>query len=287
MSVLFTGRGTSGSWRIRGVQLGGELGARVKPRATLKDCNAAGLIVVVKRLDAQLMEAIKLSGRPWVWDIVDFYPQPTCTSWRRLRAVSWVCKVVENCNPKPAAIIWPNERMKKDCAQHMKRLRIAHHVLYHHHRPNSAVNPIRAEFRRLGYEGSPSYITPLTRAISSVCSAFGIEFVINPDSLADCDAVLALRCPETNGYVQRSWKSNVKLANAHGSGTPFIGQRESGYAECATGHELWCTSVDELPHRLEQLRSRELRAEIGAQFLKRAYPLSEAAADMKLILDSL
>src|SRR5688572_31220626 len=112
MKVLFTGRGTSGSWKIRGEQIGAAMGATVKPMATLEDCRAADVIVAVKRIPAQLLENIRASGRPWVYDIVDAFPQPLCSTWSRSQCIDWLNEVIGTL--KPTAVIWPTARMQDD-----------------------------------------------------------------------------------------------------------------------------------------------------------------------------
>ena len=89
MNVLFTCRGTGGSWAIRGNQLGGKIGT-AKGKATLDDMRAADLIVLVKRPAPGMIDNIRKSGKPWVWDVVDFYPQPACTGWSKDKAIEWV-----------------------------------------------------------------------------------------------------------------------------------------------------------------------------------------------------
>ena len=278
--ILFTGRGSSGSWKIRGEQLGRELSAVVQPKATLAQCRAADLIVVVKRIDTQLLESLRRSRKPWVWDLVDFYPQPACAKWNRETAIEWVRRAIRTA--KPTAVIWPNWRMRDDCAEVGRQ----HFVLYHHCRPGVPVVPIRETISRLGYEGSPRYIEQIRDKIEKACGQSGVEFAINPESLASCDAVLAMRSPATSGYVQQHWKSNVKLANAHGSGLPFIGQRECGYTETQTGAEQWISSADEIPEAIEALSRMEVRQTVRLRSLALRYALPQAAGDLRKILDA-
>lgn len=281
MKILFTGKGSSGSWKIRGLQIANALGAQAFAKASFKLCSQADLIVAVKRLDPQLIDNINRSGRPWVWDLVDFYPQPTCTSWTREKAVSWVAKAVENLRVKPVGIIWPCAKMMDDCTPSLQSYEFRNRVIYHHHRPGLCAAPPRKKLSCLGYEGSPNYIVPFLPSIRAACERLNVEFVVNPERLTDCDALLALRCPSTNGYVQRNWKSNVKLANAHAVGVPFLAQRESAYLETASGRELWCPGPDEIYDRLLSIQDREVRCEIQRAFLKKAYPLQAAASEFK------
>lgn len=280
MNLLFTGKGTSGSWACRGEQLGGALGAVVAPMATDAQINAADLIVVVKRCPSELMERIKRSGKPWVWDVVDFYPQPEAASWSRVEAITWVRQKIRTLQPN--AIIWPNARMEQDIQFDLPGL-----VLYHHHRPGIQANPIRERITRIGYEGQPNYLEGWEHAIHRECKARDWQFVVNPRSLSDVDVVLALRGGRFEGYAPTNWKSNVKLANAHASGTPFVGQPEYGYVETKTGMESWVMLPVDLGPAFDQLASQARRYAISRCFLKTAYPLDKAAALLREFLSGL
>lgn len=92
--------------------------------------------------------------------------------------------------------------------------------------------------------------------------------------------MVAVRGKPWGGYVSKHWKSNVKLANAHGSGTPFIGNRESGYEETATGAEYWADNMDEMRMALDWLESQTTREQISGRFMKHAYPVKYAANEL-------
>ena len=186
MQLLFTGRGKSGSWQIRGEQLGQAIGATVKQGITVADCKSADLIVVVKRATDPILEVIRKSGKPWVFDCVDFYPQPTCTLWHRDHAIEWV--QTHLLSYKPNAIIWPNERMRRDCDIGLPGM-----VLKHHHRPGIKANPIRKKVQAVGYEGSPAYLGEWRSRIDDECAKRGWQFIVNPHELANVDIVLAVR----------------------------------------------------------------------------------------------
>lgn len=274
---MITGRGTSGSWRIRGEQLGAAMGARVVPMASLDDCRWADVIVVVKRVPDDLLQRIMNSGRPCVYDIVDAYPQPACGSWGELESKAWLREHLARL--KPDAVIYPNERMKADSVGGM--------VLYHHHRPGILKNPIRPHIKRIGYEGASRYIEGWMPAIEKHCGRIGAEFVLNPANLADVDVVLALRDKNHTGYPQRMWKSNVKLANAHGSGTPFIGMPEPGYQETASGCEYWATNSDELGTALDWLAPQGTRQHVSEQFLKSSISVDKVAEECRCLIEAL
>lgn len=269
MRILVTGRGGAASWTIRGEQIGAALGAVVKPNASLADMRAADVILVVKRVPPELLANLHRSGRPWVYDIVDAYPQPESASWTEKEAIAWLANHVNRLGP--TSVIWPTARMQADGGG-------AGTVVYHHHRPGIEVNPIYSEIRTIGYDGRPDYLQGLEGAIAASCKCIGADFVPAPRRLADVDVVLALRGPRWSGYPTRHWKSNVKLANAHGSGTPFIGAPECGYEETSTGWEYWAENGKQLDTALAWLASKGARDEVSRRFLARAISVEAAAA---------
>lgn len=279
MNLLFTGKGSSGSWKVRGEQLGGACGAVVKPLASMGDCQQADAVVAVKRVGGDLLNNLRGSGRPWVWDVLDAYPQPVCTGWSRREAVNWVQGQIRRL--QPSAIIWPNQRMRDDCDTGLPGL-----VLYHHYWPFSALNTIRTSVTTVGYEGA-AYLGRWRPVIEEQCRRRGWQFRVNPGRLADLDIVLALRDPDFSGYAQRHWKSNVKLANAHGSGTPFVGQQECGYTETASGAEYWAETPEQLGTCFDWLTSLDTREQVHDRFLQRAYPVDRAARDVTKFLEGL
>lgn len=281
MKLLFTGRGGgAGSWAVRADQLGLACGGKVKPLATSTDIRAADLTVVVKRTPDAVMQAIRQEGRPWVYDIVDAYPQPESATWSQDEAIGWVVRHVQKLNP--TAVVWPNQRMRDDCDDGRPGL-----VLKHHHRPGIRRNPVRPRVQRIGYEGSASYLDGWMPPIRKECERRGWEFVVNPKHLADLDIVLALRGGQWDGYAARNWKSNVKLANAHGSGTPFVGQSECGYLETASGAEYWANEPKDLAASFDWLTPVSARELVSDRFVERAYTLEQAAEDLCLFLKTL
>lgn len=276
MKILFTGRGTSGSWKIRGQQIANEMGAKAVRVASPTECRNADVIVGVKRIPDELLAAIRASGRPWVWDCVDAWPQKNGPMGKD-QAMNWLHAELDRL--RPTAVIWPNRKMQEDAG--------FGEVIYHHHRPGIEKNPIRPRIETIGYEGSPAYIEAWALDISEECRKRSMGFTINPSQLADVDVVLALRGPTRNGYPERNWKSNVKLANAHGSGTPFIGAPECGYQETASGAEYWAMSRDDLSLSLDWLESQETRQEVQRRFLASALPINAMADEYRRILGAI
>lgn len=273
--ILFTGKGTSGSWQCRGVQLGGAVG-QVKANATLEDCQKADAIVVVKRINAPFFANVLKSGKPWIWDLVDFYPQPLCGQWDQTTAIKWVRKQIKKANP--AGIIWPNARMKKDCR--------GDGIVVYHHAREAPINPIRQQVKTVGYDGSAKFLGPWRAWLERECARRGWQF-IERAPLHQVDIVVAFRHGEHNGYAQRRWKSNVKLANAHGTGTPFIGQPESAYLETGTGHEYWATDEKTLVRAFDALTPYEARLKIHQAFIANTFNLESRAEQVRRYVETL
>jgi hypothetical protein len=273
MNLLFTGRGRAGSWKVRGEQLGHACGAAVTQAPTIQQCREADRIVVVKRTPEDVLATIRKSGTPWVYDIVDCYPQPGCTDWGKHEAIEWVQARLKKL--APSAVVWPNQRMRQDCDTGLPGF-----VLPHHYRPGIAINPIREQVRVVGYEGAKAYIESWRETIEYECRRRGWRFEVNPAQLADLDIVLAVRSAPWDCYVTQHWKSNVKLANAHGSGTPFIGQPEDGYRETQSGAEYWTKTAHGLGVCFEWLAPQDTRRQVSERFLRRAYTVQQAADDL-------
>lgn len=266
MHVLITGRGTSGSWKIRGEQLGNVLGAAVIPNAI--DVALYELAVLVKRPTTDLLQRLHRADVPVIWDVVDAWPQPGGNAWDRARCMEWLADQVKAI--RPAGIVAATRAMARDCEGFgMPVLALPHHA-----RPGLRQNPIRP-LKVLGYEGGEQYLGRWLPIIRRQCAARGLQFVINPAEVADVDILLALR--DCDGYAPQNWKSNVKLANAQGSGTPVICNREAGYVETASGAERWADDEEELAQAIEALTPTAARR-TAAQALRAAAPEIDSVA---------
>lgn len=267
MSILFTGRGTSGSWQIRGVQLGRAMGATVMPEA--RDVAAHDVAVLVKRPTPDLLQRLRRAEVPTVWDIVDAWPQPVGNDWGRSQSLGWLGQTAASI--RPAAIVAATRAMAWDC----RGLGVPVLHLPHHARPGLRRNPIRAEVHTVGYEGGEQYIARWRPAIEAECARRGWAFVTQPAELADVDIVLALR--DATGYAPRKWKSNVKLANAQGSGTPVVCCREAGYLETQGGGEQWADTPAQLARAFDILTPLSARRNAAAKLLAAAPQLQTIA----------
>jgi len=270
MKVLMTGRGTSGSWAIRGAQLGQAIGAAVVPNAM--DVSPYDLAVLVKRPTSDLLQRLHRADVPVIWDIVDAWPQPGGNAWDRARCLEWLAGQVRAI--RPAAIVAAARAMAQDC----EGFGVPVLALPHHARPGLRLNPIRP-LKVLGYEGGQQYLGRWLPIIQRQCAVRGLQFVINPAEVAEVDVLLALR--DCDGYAPRNWKSGVKLANAQGSGTPVICNREAGYLETASGAEHWADDEDELAVALDALTPIEARR-TAAKVLRDAAPELDSIASTYL-----
>lgn len=266
MRLLFTGRGTSGSWQIRGSQLAAALGADAVPNAL--DVRAYDLAVVVKRAPADLLQRIRAAGVPLIWDVVDAWPQPVGNTWDRAACMSWLRQRVADL--RPAGIVAATQAMARDCAE----FGVPVLALPHHARPGLERAPIRP-LAVVGYEGGPQHLGDWRPWFESQCSARGLRFAVNPERLTDLDIVVAAR--QHTGYAATHWKSNVKLANAQAAGLPMICFPESGYVETASGAECWFETQGQAVAWLEFLRPEAARRELGDRMAARA-PRIEAIA---------
>lgn len=277
LNLLFTGSGRSGSWQIRGAQLGAAVGATVLPMAV--DVDAFDLVVVVKRVPPELLQRLHKAGQKFVWDIVDAWPQPVGNAWSREEALAWLRQ--ELARVRPFAVVAATRAMAEDVRAIAPDVHAF--ALPHHARPGIALNPLRADVATVGYEGGEAYISVWRKDVERECAARGWRFVVNPVSLSDLDIVLALR--DATGYAPRHWKSNVKLANAQSSGTPFIGVDERGYTETAVvGCERIVKTPRELAAALDALRPLAERTRVSSWMRAIAPLLPAVANDYKLWL---
>lgn len=277
MKALITGKGgKAGSWAIRAVQLGEAIGAKVM--ADARDVAAFDVAIVVKRAPGDLVARIHKADVPLIYDVVDAWPQPHGNAWAEAECKFWLA--VEIRRIRPAGIVAATRAMARDC----EGFGVPVLALPHHCRPGQAMNPIRETVQTVAYEGAEHYLGRWRPLIEAECARRGWRFVVNPPALADADIVLALR--DADGYAPRHWKSNVKAANAMGSGTPLIASRESGYLEQAVGNAIkWADTEAELIRAFDALTSRLERARAAGWMLAAAPKLESVAQTYRTWLE--
>lgn len=268
MNILVTGRGTSGSWAIRGRQLGEAIGATIDIK--VEKAVAFDMAIIVKRVRADVLQRLQSRKVPVVWDVVDAWPQPYGNEWDRHMCMGWLRSEIATL--KPVALVVSNRAMEEDCAE----FKLPTLILQHHSRPNQRTNPIREHVERVGYEGAEHYLGRWLSLISRECKAMSWQFEINPLRLCDVDIVLGLR--DCKGYAARNWKSNVKLANAQGSGTPCIMNREQSYLETAQLGVAWADDEVELMLAFKVLTDYRMRKAAADNLLHSQLPLQDVAS---------
>lgn len=238
---------------IRGEQLGSAIGATVKPNAQLSDCLCADVIVVVKRTPTVVLEAIAKSGRPWVFDVVDGWPQPAGNEWGRKQAVSWLRAELQRL--RPTAVVFGTREMQADADFSGPSL-----VLPHHAWPKYSPISIRDRIRIVGYEGAARYLGKWQAIIESECRLRGWSFVIN-GNMAKCDIGIALR--DVCGYPAMHWKPGTKLSNLQALGLPALVSPECGYRAQASNTEFWIECAEDVIHAFDALQSKDVREKIS------------------------
>lgn len=283
MRLLITGKPNQGSWKIRAEQLGGAISAKVIPDARIEDIRKCDVVIVVKNFTVGLLDRIRSLKKPIVWDCVDFWPQPLGNTWDREKCLQFLRKKLSDVGPQMAIAA------TKQMADDMKECRLPIKIGYlkHHARPDQIKNEIRDQIKVIGYEGSPRYLDFWRGHIDEICEQAKYRFVINPDHLADVDVCLALRGGEWDGYATRNWKSNVKLANMHDTGTPGILGPEAGYLENRTGAEYLVSDPRHLKYAMKWLEPKEVRQEISERFLSVDTSLESVAKEYLKILSTL
>lgn len=270
MKILTTGRGRSGSWQCRGVQLGGKVGD-VIVNARADQIKKYDLVIAVKRLTPTYIRMLNSTGVPWVWDVVDFYPQPECYDWCQARSIAWAKHAIKKANPH--GVIYANKRMKNDIS-------IDGVTVYHHGRSKVPHNPIREKVKVVGYEGSAKYLGRWEKYLRQACDKRGWQFRTDVP-LDKMDIVIALRDRPYNGYAQHHWKSNVKLANAQLTGTPFIGNPEDGYLETQSGAEVFIEDFKELDRALDSFEDHKTRLATSFVMKESTLSLIDCAREVK------
>lgn len=250
MKILVTGKGSSGSWKVRGEQLGGAIGAQVVARASEKQIKKADIVIVVKKPWPGTNKA-KLT----VYDMVDCYPQPASFSWDKQTLINWSKQHIAPYNKTVAA----TEKMQQDLQTDF--------WLRHHFRPNIEENQIRQQVQVVGYEGCERYLGKYLPIIAEQCKKRGWQFVINPACLAQCDVLLAVRDDDWRGYASDNWKSCVKMSNAIGSLTPLIALPESGYVETHAPF-ISIDNTSNISDAFDVVSDFETRFHIANQYLK-------------------
>lgn len=268
MLILVTGKGgKSGSWKIRAEQLGEAIGAEVFGQAEMAEVKSADIVVVVKRTPPRLIQTIRASGRPWVLDLVDGWPQPEGNAWPENVARRWLQARLREL--EPTGVVFPTTRMLEDSGWQGPAI-----VLPHHAWPKYQPTPVAKDVHRVGYEGAERYLGRWLPLLQAECRSRGWEFVLNGD-LASCQIGVALR--DVTGYPAGAWKANTKLANLQALGLPALISPEQGYREFGSEAQIELVWPEHLAPALDCLADHSVRTRLSA-IAQAAAPRIEAVA---------
>jgi hypothetical protein len=278
MKLLVTGKGgKSGSWFVRGRQLGEAIGAEIQPMAEHSDCKSADLIICVKRTPTELMRNIAASGRPWVYDVVDAWPQPAGNAWSREQSTQWLRGTLKLLSP--TAVVFGTHRMQEDAQFDGPSI-----VLPHHAWPKYTPISVKKSVQTVGYEGAENYLGRWQRVIQSECDRRGWLFVVNGD-MTKADIGIALR--DVPGYPAGAWKPGTKLSNLQALGLPALLSPECGYREQSNGSEYWIEHPDDVAAAFNELADPDLRSLISINQQESAPRLEQVAKDYQAWLRTL
>lgn len=219
MNMLIVGGG-KGSWEIRGHQLGAALGARVTSGPEPSDWAWADVIVLVKRALTTWGAQARKTGRPVVWDALDFWMQPAENDLAPTDAVRLTRQMATLAHP--AILVGATQAMARA---------VGGAYLPHHAWPGLAPLPARETVSVVAYQGNAAYLGRWAGWLTEACRRRGWRFQINPDDLREADILVAFRDGPWDGWICREWKSGVKLVNAMVAGRPVIGQASAAWAE--------------------------------------------------------
>lgn len=218
LSVCFSSRSSAGAWQIRGEQIAATRSnweAINKPSDD--DLRRFDLFCFVKKPDPKIIERVRKIGKPIVFDIVDSWAQPEDgLKYRDIHAVRELFHPLWK-QINADGYIFPTRRMHRDLGS----LIVNGVTIYHHYWPQIQKNSVRETVKIIGYEGA-DYLGEWRALIEKACSGRGIQFVANPENYTDLDIVVLARGGEHGSFLAKNYKSNVKLANAYGSGTPAL-----------------------------------------------------------------
>lgn len=225
--VLIIGADGRGSYQVRGLQMGGAIGARVTQAPTPADWSWATLVVLLKRgVSLWGKAARERCSVPLVWDAVDFWKQPDDNQRAIDDHVTDAHAVADRLGL--SAIITATDAMAMALAR-PRTMRCVY--LPHHSRPGLFPVSPRVRASVVAYEGEAKYLGSWRRALEQSCAQLGLAFLVNPPDLRDADVVVAFRGERYDGAVCRQWKSGVKYVNAYVAGRPVLTQPSAAFDE--------------------------------------------------------
>ena len=267
LKVLFTSISTAGAWQIRGKQIAyGRNNWKSINKPTIIDIYQCDLLCVIKKTTPSVIRWARLFGKPIVLDILDPWRQPSDDNdvVDIVHAAALFKKIFTTINAN--GYIFPNEKMRHDLGYLVEKST----TIYHHFWPHIKKNPIRQNFSNIGYQGNIDYLGELKHEIVKICEKHKINFLVNPSEYTDLDAVIIARSGLHASFLSNNYKSNVKLANAYGSGTPALANYKD-YSSRETANEsvfFFNDNIDTFQEQLALLASSHgLRRNIHKEFI--------------------
>lgn len=271
MKVLFCGGSAKApSWAMRGIQI-----ASTRPNWMAKnhpladDIAAADIFVVVKRPPLGLLAELRRTGKPIVWDALDFWSQQpdAPVPQNKKDALEMAADYIRMVRPR--GLIAANKAMANDLR--MMAPAVTH--IYHHARLTAA--PITGAGRTVVfYDGDLKHAQQIMHAAARFLKPHGWTLETGaPDHRAA--ALLAGRDHDQRQWLARRWKSNVKAANAIAYGLPVLAHPEQGALETLPEQlAIWfdgdielkeaidrlCTNTTPLPPSAEEVAATTLQA---------------------------
>lgn len=246
MNILMVGVG-SGSYQMRGIQLGGAIGARVTAAPKPSDWAWADVVVLVKRAAIQWQAQARRLKVPVVWDVLDFWDQPEDNALPREEMIAKVRTIQEAAGV--SVLIGATRAMAED---------IGGIYLPHHCRVGLAPGQGRERAEVVGYDGTKKYLGRWATALEQSCAALGLRFVVNPPDIRTADVLVSFRDGRWDGWACQQWKSGVKHVNAIVAGRPIVSQLSAACEELQPfGFAI--DSMDDLTEVLRSAASRETR----------------------------
>lgn len=273
MNILMVGADTKGAWKMRGVQLGGAIGARVTVSPEPYDWDWADLVVLVKRAAIRWQAEARRVKVPVVWDVLDFWAQPEDNDKPREVLIEQVRMIQQAAGVR--LLIGATKAMASD---------IGGVYLPHHCRVGLQPAPIREKAAVVAYEGQRKYLGRWAKALEQSCAELGLRFVVNPTDIREADVLVSFRDGQWDGWACRQWKSGIKHVNAIVAGRPMVSQSSAARDELRPFGKVVDTPED-LTEALNMAAVREFRAEVYEYGQKAAgayqlYPWSLAYGDI-------
>lgn len=268
MRVLFCGGSSkSGSWAMRGIQIASthdDWIAVAEP--TVYDIADADIVVVVKRINGDLIKKIKEAGKPLVYDMLDFWVQkhgvkiPDNLPDAIMLAKNQIAKI------QPDAIIAANECMANDlrsCAPTVQHI-------YHHYRLDAA--PVKGG-DVIYYDGSIKHAEGWLKKLQKIAK---VKIGVPQD-----DALALFSARDGQAWLPNRWKSNVKAANAIGYGLPLITHPDNGAMETEV-EGFFFSNESELHDAVNQTKK------VGySDFVREKYSLASAGKNYERFFHAL